>query len=256
MTRTRTRTASSVRAAATKKRAAPVPAAATGPVRRSARNVDKSVDYKESTLELPRASPPSPPAVPRKRQRAAASQKAPIAVDPGSCRAHSVDLQRVAEELVGTTFEDTGKATVMQTICSVRRAPRYNKYSGVLEWDNAVMLWVNVGGQDYGNFFLEKGRKMTWYGGKSHYEDSPVIRRLLPAEKGGSAAPVLLFCRAPHAMKKSQQTPYLCCGQLEYVSHDPDARPLQFVWKLKDWARVAEAALFQRMLSIKRVAKA
>ena len=40
---------------------------------------------------------------------------------------------------------------------------RFSKYTGSLEWANAVVLWVNVGGPDYTNLFLERGAQMTWY---------------------------------------------------------------------------------------------
>lgn len=43
--------------------------------------------------------------------------------------------------------------------------PKFNKYSGVAEWNNAVFLWVNVDGNTYGNSFYSEGRYITWFGG-------------------------------------------------------------------------------------------
>lgn len=40
---------------------------------------------------------------------------------------------------------------------------KFSKYSGVVEWRNAVLLWVNVGGRDYANAFADGGQRMTWY---------------------------------------------------------------------------------------------
>jgi len=39
---------------------------------------------------------------------------------------------------------------------------KFSKYSGVVEWRNAVLLWVNVGGRDYANAFADNGQRMTW----------------------------------------------------------------------------------------------
>ncbi len=46
---------------------------------------------------------------------------------------------------------------------SCKGVARFSKYSGVVEWANAVVLWVNVGGEDYSNTFLDGGRRMIWY---------------------------------------------------------------------------------------------
>lgn len=39
---------------------------------------------------------------------------------------------------------------------------KFSKYSGVVEWQNAIVLWVNVGGRDYNNAFEDGGQRMTW----------------------------------------------------------------------------------------------
>lgn len=43
--------------------------------------------------------------------------------------------------------------------------PRFSKYMGALEWKNAVCLFVNVGGAEYNNLFLDDGRMVTWFAG-------------------------------------------------------------------------------------------
>ena len=60
--------------------------------------------------------------------------------------------------------------------------PKFSKYSGVVQWNNSYFLWVNILSSDlrtknsnkndrdgdfHPNEFLEKGRKMTWFGGSS-----------------------------------------------------------------------------------------
>ena len=62
-------------------------------------------------------------------------------------------------------LEDYGKLPVM-VISNHGKAPRFNKYSGVIEWKNCLYLWVNIGGKTgYTNTFSEEGRYMMWYGG-------------------------------------------------------------------------------------------
>ena len=74
-------------------------------------------------------------------------------------------------------------------------------------------------------------------------EGSPVVQRLLEgADEGAkSAAHVLLFCRLPGE-------PYVCCGRLGYVSHNPGRRPIKFVWALRDVDRLRGSEHFQALL--------
>jgi hypothetical protein len=60
-------------------------------------------------------------------------------------------------EHLGRPMASTGKAAAMETACADQSCGvKFNKYSGVAEWQNACMLWVNVGGSDYNNEFLLK----------------------------------------------------------------------------------------------------
>ena len=56
----------------------------------------------------------------------------------------------------------------------------------------------------------------------SQTEASPAIQGLLSSDR-----PVMLFCRP---LGQS----YLYCGQLTMVAHDATARPMRFVWELRD----------------------
>ena len=75
-------------------------------------------------------------------------------------------------------------------------------------------------------------------------ENSPVVRRLLEGRDDSgakTAAHVLLFCRLPGE-------PYICCGRLGYVSHQPGRRPIKFVWALRDVDRLRESEHFRALL--------
>ncbi len=69
-------------------------------------------------------------------------------------------------------MKNTGKAAVM-TLANCGTLPKFSKYSGVVQWNNAYFLWVNISPVPvaasssvvYENKFLENGRRMTWFGG-------------------------------------------------------------------------------------------
>lgn len=68
------------------------------------------------------------------------------------------------------------------------RCPKFNKMSGIQQWRNAVMLFVNVGGHDYSNVWLDGGRRIVWFAQPTQHEATPVIARLLahaPRVSGG-----------------------------------------------------------------------
>ncbi len=66
---------------------------------------------------------------------------------------------------LGKPVEQFGKAAVM-SMSNGGSLPRFSKYSGVVEWRNAVYLWVNIGGKTgYRNSFSEEGRFIMWFGG-------------------------------------------------------------------------------------------
>lgn len=131
-----------------------------------------------------------------------------------------------------------------------------NRFSGVVEWKNCLFLWVNVGGDDYANMFLDSGERLTWFGGSRMYEDSLVTQRLLSTRLNielpeAEHETVLLFCRLPNE-------PYTCLGRVRCDSHDFSKLPLQFTWRLMDFARLSSedggdksgrSEQFQRFLS-------
>lgn len=68
-------------------------------------------------------------------------------------------------EFLCKPLEEYGKLPIM-IMSNNGKAPKFNKYPGVLEWKNCLYLWVNVGGKTgYTNTFSEGGRYMMWYGG-------------------------------------------------------------------------------------------
>ncbi|XRB00591.1 hypothetical protein NFJ02_09g142910 [Pycnococcus provasolii] len=124
--------------------------------------------------------------------------------------------------------------------------PRFNKYSGVQEWSNAVALYVNAVPKDeesvhtclassasstyggYHNLFARQGRRMRWYAPKGQDEDSPVVRRLIGSGEGDGSTRVLLFLRR-------ETEPYVFCGRVSCTSVLPGSAPVQLEWTLLDF---------------------
>ena len=151
--------------------------------------------------------------------------------EAGTSRAISIDTAAVIAAHLGEHIP--GPPTKMSAVLAMTqgRNARFSKYSGSLEWRNAIVLWVNVGGPDYKNlFFVPPGEDgalhMTWYASPRNHEATPVVQRLIGSSRGGKDK-IVLFCRLPGE-------PYVCCGHLEYVSHVPGRQPLKFVWRLVD----------------------
>lgn len=68
-----------------------------------------------------------------------------------------MDIQKLRTTFMGKPMPSTGKLVVMETASSDQDiGVKFNKYSGVTEWANGCLLWVNVGGNDYANEFFEK----------------------------------------------------------------------------------------------------
>ena len=158
-----------------------------------------------------------------------------------SIRRVNVDIKSLDSEWLGRACGRL-KREVVQLCCgSPSRHVKFSKYSGIAEWKNAIVLFVNIFGDGYKNIFLRGGRQITWFAQARQSEETPVIQQMLPpesledqprevAEEAKVAIkrlPVLLFCR-------EYQKPYVYCGRLEYLGHDPTRAPLRFVWNLRD----------------------
>ena len=111
-------------------------------------------------------------ASPKKQKRNSVSVRSQPSAD--SSRSIDADLPYFLGDnikrsgILGIPIENYGKAAVM-TAANRGLLPKFNKYSGVCEWRNSVFLWVNIGGGDSGNQYVnefsEGGRRMTWFGG-------------------------------------------------------------------------------------------
>jgi hypothetical protein len=127
----------------------------------------------------------------------AAASSAGIA--PDSTRAIRLDVPALLDRMLGRTLDAPGKATVVREAYRIAGTghlghrhpdegfcPRFNKYSGLLEWSNAsAFLWVNLGGQNggsaspYPNQFRQEGRFINWYASSNAQPDSPAMQRLV-----------------------------------------------------------------------------
>jgi len=116
---------------------------------------------------------------------------------------------------------------------------------GVVEWKNALMLPVNVGGSQSrrGNRFLEGGSKISWFPGASHVPGSAMMARLVPNSEADPSVPVLLYCRA------GKSSPYVFCGELGDVEILEENNRRIFVWTLLDFdALIASSDHFKNIV--------
>lgn len=199
---------------ATRRRAVP-----TEPTRRS-----------ERIAGLDAAEPSCEPVSPPPKRARVVDRPAP---SERSCRSLCVDLSRLtAGAEIAPLGGTQAKRAVMEAASAV--PPTFSRMSGIQEWQNCVMLFVNVYGEGYKNVLLNGGREITWFAQPRQWEGTPVIQRLINCAGGYlddvlvDPTPVLLFCR-------QLGRGFVYCGRLEYLGHDPDRIPIRFVWRLADF---------------------
>lgn len=109
--------------------------------------------------------------------------------------------------------------------------PSYNRISGVLEWDNAVIVWVNIDDDSsYANVFADNGETLhfTWFGATRHHLESPIIQKMLKLSKEESC---FLFCRFKGG-------DYMCCGRIIFITSDEHNGRLRIIWLIADRNRM------------------
>ena len=177
----------------------------------------------------------------------------------------------------------TGKACVVDFMGNAGfeggRKIGFNKMSGILEFKDVIVLWVNMGGKnnDYDNEvsklgalrdgvatigltgglfftqFYDGGREVSWFGGSRMHKETPIIKKLVKwsrqkqtsqihdlNDSGGSQA-VVMWCRF---VDGSNTEPYYFMGRCGYVTHDEDTHPIPFRFKLVDYDRIKTGEKF------------
>ncbi len=167
--------------------------------------------------------------------------------------------------------------------------PTFNRMSGIQEFSNGVALFLNVFGDSYINSWREQKvgdsvmLTFRWFAQPSQTMESPSIHKILalataaavkaevstaqgnqnPASIGrgkkrkvkeeesaddSSLSPslggsLILYCRLLNE-------PYVFCGSLRYLSHNPDSRPIQFEFALNESVdeRIRSSAPFQLLM--------
>jgi hypothetical protein len=161
-------------------------------------------------------------------------------------RAINAQLSDILSINLGQHVKDYGKGAVM-AICNNGAIPRFSKYSGVVEWKNAIFLWVNLGydKSQYPNTFSEKGKYITWFGGSKMHEDSEVIKRLIKlgesTYKGDEN--IILFVR-----KEGES--YVCLGRLAHINYQLNVSPVTFKWQLLDYDTLKDNVYFKSIINM------
>lgn len=173
-----------------------------------------------------------------------------------SIRNLDADVDGLRRRFLGRVVPPLGGAAKRAAIeaASPDASPTFSRMSGIQEWRNAVVLFVNVYGEGYKNSFVGGGTEITWFAQPRQWEGTPVVQRLVNCEGGDVAAdgdgeaahfdetPVLLFCR-------EEGRGYVYCGDLAYLGHDPTRIPIRFVWRLVDYEHLKDAPPFQSLVA-------
>ncbi|KAI9006400.1 hypothetical protein DFJ74DRAFT_389779 [Hyaloraphidium curvatum] len=210
------------------------------PTRRwSTRLVKKSLDDSDDPI-LAYSDPPEPrePREPARKKKAAPA-KEPAAPDPLSSKSLPADVDALVLSCLGAEVPRRGayKESCFRALCPSRPAIKFNKYSGIAEFTNAIVLFVNVPvdgskGAFENKFQRDGGRVLIDYFASDRMdEDTPVIARLRQR-----ADQVVLFMRPVEA----GQTPgsYYFMGRLEMEGEDIDARPMRFTFEITNAAEI------------------
>lgn len=237
-------------------------------LRRSARLAETSI-RKPDSKRLPINSAPEPrPGARSKAQAlpAAASRKEPFRKN--SCSVHSTkglvcDVAGL-DPYVGRAIPVPSrlggqiKRSVIEAAASANIRPVFNRMSGICEWQNAIMLFVNLPANDkalkdapqmfhthqpngiYANVFHESGRYIVWYAQSTQGPGNPTLQRLISVDEATPRlrTDILLFCRMP----KPYDSSYLYFGRLVYVEHSERTHPIRFVFRLADHARLSRSS--------------
>ncbi|GAB9465500.1 hypothetical protein Gpo141_00002907 [Globisporangium polare] len=230
---------------------------------------------------------PEPTSVPPQQQQRLQSTPPPTRKQRASSQQLEIDFESFHARWLGNQIWPKGKQTIMQGMCPAH-APMFSKMSGIQTWKNAVVLFVNVQGESqYDNVFHQVPSEASsqedvpakqdgevkpelkvggsaqsvyfqWFAQQRQHLASPVILRLLNAQKGdarlrlddasyyqdqqlqeasGSTSipphePVLLFIRHVDG-------PYIYCGRLGFLGFRSNSSPLEFRWQLLDTASLA-----------------
>jgi hypothetical protein len=194
---------------------------------------------------------------------------------PDMSRAISANIEHFLGKYLGIQIKEFGKAAIMSQSNS-GLLPRFNKYSGVVEWKNCIFLWVNIGKDcsKYPNQFSDEGRTISWFGGSKMYQNSNVVQRLIIAggnhsineehnikEEGNikigenfngiikvgckrkDEDRVVLFARI-------EGEPYCCLGNVSHIKYNLSKHPVTFDWKLLDYENLRDKIYFQNILDI------
>mmetsp|Transcript_30349 Transcript_30349/g.48330 ORF Transcript_30349/g.48330 Transcript_30349/m.48330 type:complete len:293 (+) Transcript_30349:4232-5110(+) len=133
------------------------------------------------------------------------------------------------------------KATAMYALGTQK--PRFSKYSGIQQFKNCIVLFVNASPFDnratYNNMFIKQPNGklvMSWFAQSRQKTDTPVIMQMQRPE-----TKVFLMLRIPAQA-------YVCCGKLTMFDFDCKQQPLKFQWTLNETDILLESGAFGEIM--------
>eukprot|EP00397_Hematodinium_sp_SG-2012_P026714 GEMP01028018.1.p1 GENE.GEMP01028018.1~~GEMP01028018.1.p1 ORF type:complete len:338 (+),score=56.96 GEMP01028018.1:96-1109(+) len=143
---------------------------------------------------------------------------------------HYVEGRRARDRSLPQVDFATGRMSVLEMFVD-REKVKFNKYSGWLEFQNAVCLFVNAYSA-FDNCFRNEGSEMTWFVGGKHPKTAPILKRLTNPDET-----VLLFSRTKAIL------PFIYMGKLRCLSCDPDIPGVKLTFALLDSAALRKMEL-------------
>ncbi len=197
--------------------------------------------------------------------RTAGAWDASAAAASDSTRNLEANVALMLSSYLGKSIGVPNKDPVIRLLQPARVHARFNKFAGILEWRNAVVLWINKDSAQYENTFSADWSTVTWFMSESSTLETPAIQRLLhcgsaaaidDSKTGAAAAPaaaeapppadILLFCR-----DQSTGDPYVFCGRVKYAQYFPQRFPVKFLFTLLDRERLMREADFCKLAGLK-----
>lgn len=161
--------------------------------------------------------------------------------DPQSSKNLDADIPGLVSSCLGREVPRLGswKESCFRALAPKHGVVKFNKYSGIAEFRNAIVLFMNiqsdkkVRGQFENKFWKDdKGDwNVDYFASNKHHQETPVIVRLR-----NRSDPIVLFVRPVEGGSAGEA--YYFAGRLELHSEDLDINPMMFQLKLIDGTKL------------------
>ena len=235
-------------------------------LRRSLRSVEPSNSGNSNNVELETSSDESNSSIRRVKSKLSSNSFIPKCKSIGnvassttgvSCRDSVAYVENFLNtDVLGNPLKDFGKVAVITLACVAANGksaiPKFNKFSGILQWKNCLFLWINVerkytagsiignagNGNSYDNEFdviSDTQCNLTWYGNNRMKLDSDLTKLIMKNKVDPISSKVLLFVR----IVGENYAPFGLVQCLKYdIVNTPEGEQLKFTFQLMQFESI------------------